>query len=272
MSSFFFLSWLWLVLARLRRYLAGVFKSISHCGNVVGHTHTRRTHYTHTRTTHTPPPPPKSETHTHTHARARRDFSGVSDTRHTSTRPLVQPRLVAARLRYTVTRLRGYAADAEPPCCAPLATLQQANIMFDSSTEVFAIDNNTNAYDTASPGMGEQFAAYQASVRELVAACAVRTDHASSAAPAPCHPAVQGVADFFAHGQGSAGDATHAPSLGYSMGAEGVLEIERGLVQLTDTLWYASRSLQLHLHPHGGQFDFVWLPARTPHGGASYVW
>ena len=21
----------------------------------------------------------------------------------------------------------------------------------------------------------------------------------------------------------------------------------------------------------GGQFDFVWLPARTPHGGASYV-
>ena len=23
--------------------------------------------------------------------------------------------------------------------------------------------------------------------------------------------------------------------------------------------------------PHGGQSDFVWLPARTPHGGASYV-
>ena len=23
---------------------------------------------------------------------------------------------------------------------------------------------------------------------------------------------------------------------------------------------------------HGGQFGFVWLPARTPHGGASYVW
>ena len=24
--------------------------------------------------------------------------------------------------------------------------------------------------------------------------------------------------------------------------------------------------------PGGGQFDFVWLPARAPHGGASYVW
>ena len=24
--------------------------------------------------------------------------------------------------------------------------------------------------------------------------------------------------------------------------------------------------------PMGGQFDFVWLSARTPHGGASYVW
>ena len=33
---------------------------------------------------------------------------------------------------------------------------------------------------------------------------------------------------------------------------------------------YASRAVQLH--PHGGQPDFVRLPARTPHGGASYVW
>ena len=56
-------------------------------------------------------------------------------------------------------------------------------------------------------------------------------------ASAKCHPAIQGVAGFFAHGQGSAGDATHAPSLGYSLGEAGVLEIERGLVQFADTLW-----------------------------------
>ena len=31
-----------------------------------------------------------------------------------------------------------------------------------------------------------------------------------------------------------------------------------------------SRAVQFH--PHGDQFDFVWLPARTPHGGALYVW
>ena len=27
---------------------------------------------------------------------------------------------------------------------------------------------------------------------------------------------------------------------------------------------------RLQSHPHGGQFDFDWIPARTPHGGASY--
>ena len=31
---------------------------------------------------------------------------------------------------------------------------------------------------------------------------------------------------------------------------------------------YASTAVQFH--PHGGQFDFVWLSARTPHG--AYVW
>ena len=31
---------------------------------------------------------------------------------------------------------------------------------------------------------------------------------------------------------------------------------------------YASRAVQFH--PHSGQFDFVWLSARTPHG--AYVW
>ena len=32
--------------------------------------------------------------------------------------------------------------------------------------------------------------------------------------------------------------------------------------------WYAPRAVQFH--PHGGQSDFVWLPARTPHG--AHVW
>ena len=31
---------------------------------------------------------------------------------------------------------------------------------------------------------------------------------------------------------------------------------------------YAPRAVQFH--PHGGQSDFVWLSARTPHG--AYVW
>ena len=33
---------------------------------------------------------------------------------------------------------------------------------------------------------------------------------------------------------------------------------------------YAERAVQFH--PHGGQPEFVWLSARTPHGGASYAW
>ena len=33
---------------------------------------------------------------------------------------------------------------------------------------------------------------------------------------------------------------------------------------------YASQAVQFY--PHGGQLVFVWLSARTPHGGASYVW
>ena len=33
---------------------------------------------------------------------------------------------------------------------------------------------------------------------------------------------------------------------------------------------YAPRAVQFH--PHGSQSDFVWLSARTPHGGALYVW
>ena len=31
---------------------------------------------------------------------------------------------------------------------------------------------------------------------------------------------------------------------------------------------YVSRAVQFH--PHGGQFDFVWIPARTHH--EAYVW
>ena len=39
---------------------------------------------------------------------------------------------------------------------------------------------------------------------------------------------------------------------------------------IQDPALYALRAVQLH--PDGCQFDFVWLSARTPHGGASYVW
>ena len=35
-------------------------------------------------------------------------------------------------------------------------------------------------------------------------------------------------------------------------------------------LEYAPRAVQFH--PHGGRFDFVWLPARTPHVGPQYAW
>ena len=40
----------------------------------------------------------------------------------------------------------------------------------------------------------------------------------------------------------------------------------------TDTDGYAYAPRAVQSHPRGGQSDFVWLPARTPHGGASYVW
>jgi len=33
---------------------------------------------------------------------------------------------------------------------------------------------------------------------------------------------------------------------------------------------YAARAVQFH--PHGGQSDSVWLPARASHGGGAYVW
>ena len=36
--------------------------------------------------------------------------------------------------------------------------------------------------------------------------------------------------------------------------------------------WDRSVSRAVQSHPNGGQFDFFWPPARTPHGGASYVW
>jgi len=41
---------------------------------------------------------------------------------------------------------------------------------------------------------------------------------------------------------------------------------------LLDSWWCASRAVQFH--PHGGQLDFVRLPARTmhPHVGPQYVW
>ena len=42
--------------------------------------------------------------------------------------------------------------------------------------------------------------------------------------------------------------------------------------EATTVAWaeYASRAV--HFHPNGGQFDFVWHPARTPHVGPQHVW
>ena len=39
----------------------------------------------------------------------------------------------------------------------------------------------------------------------------------------------------------------------------------------TDADLYVSRAVQFHPHV-GGQSDFVWLSARTPHVGPQYVW
>ena len=44
----------------------------------------------------------------------------------------------------------------------------------------------------------------------------------------------------------------------------GVVDPGRGRVD-SGMIGCASRAVQFH--PHGGQFDFVWLPARTPHVG-----
>ena len=44
------------------------------------------------------------------------------------------------------------------------------------------------------------------------------------------------------------------------------LDVRRGVV----VTGHASRAVQLH--PNGGQFDFVWLPARTMHPLGAYVW
>ena len=43
-------------------------------------------------------------------------------------------------------------------------------------------------------------------------------------------------------------------------------QVRKYLLRMEDVgLKYASRAVQFH--PHGGQSDFVWPPARTPHAG-----
>ena len=46
------------------------------------------------------------------------------------------------------------------------------------------------------------------------------------------------------------------------------IPVHRGFNSSFGYLSGASRAVQFH--PHGGQSDFVWLSARTPHG--AYVW
>jgi len=45
---------------------------------------------------------------------------------------------------------------------------------------------------------------------------------------------------------------------------------QAGRARREPATWHASRAVQFH--PHGGQSDFVWLSARTPHVGPQYVW
>ena len=49
----------------------------------------------------------------------------------------------------------------------------------------------------------------------------------------------------------------------------GVSQNMTGFAEKLAGAGYASRAVQSH--PDGGQSNFVWLSARTPHGGASYV-
>ena len=46
--------------------------------------------------------------------------------------------------------------------------------------------------------------------------------------------------------------------------------VENGALFSATDQAYASRAVQLH--PHGGQPDFAWFSARTPHVGPQYVW
>ena len=43
-----------------------------------------------------------------------------------------------------------------------------------------------------------------------------------------------------------------------------------GQAELLSVVYASSRAVQFH--PNAGQFDFVWLPAHTPHVGPQYVW
>ena len=48
----------------------------------------------------------------------------------------------------------------------------------------------------------------------------------------------------------------------------------KGVVMNFTGIWWGHGTPRepFNFTPMGGQFDFVCLPARTPHGGASYVW
>ena len=46
--------------------------------------------------------------------------------------------------------------------------------------------------------------------------------------------------------------------------------LKLGFVPRNGASVYAPRTVQFH--PDSGQFDLAWLPARTPHGVALYVW
>ena len=81
-----------------------------------------------------------------------------------------------------------------------------------------------------------------------------------------------GVAQAVTQGHGSPGSANEANEAGVVYAVPMALSGPPPTSQQEnwDDALYASRAVQFH--PRGGQFDFVWLSARTPHVGPQYVW
>ena len=107
-----------------------------------------------------------------------------------------------------------------------------ANLMFVDG-EPFAIDNNTNAYDTAAT---DKAAAQFEQYLEDVGALAARTRRRAGGADEPAHPAFEGLRKLFLHGQGVPEHPTFLPGLGYDIQEMGVRAIEAGFLAVCEDL------------------------------------